>query len=177
MEQLKPLKTLSTAELWNLYKNNAGFAEAVDGMTWDELIWQQEEEGRLIGAEQFKFYNHYNSFYLTAPDPEKLAGKLNADYMTAENAGTYRQLCDAVDEWEAMTWDEQDERPEVYERAESLASKLADGITEQLRAFENITDDAVKMTLDTIAEGWRACSEWVTDGVKVIEYLAPRVYA
>ena len=131
-------------------------------------MWQQGEEFKLLGADAFDYHDHYSSFYLTTPcvygakAPEKLAGKLDADYMSEEDAKLYKELCELNDKMEdAEEWDE--ERPE-YARMIEIADKLAEDITEQLRAYEDTTGYEEQI-IDDIIDGYNWLGELeVEDG-------------
>lgn len=176
---MKKLYELKKNELKNLYQNNEEFASEVFEYAYGDAMTAQGDEFDLLGAQAFEWHDHYSSFYLTTPKvyggkaPEKIAGALDADYMTPENAELYKIVCDKIDEWENMTYDEQqtEQGEKVYDDASDACDKLADGLTEQLRAYEEITDEQLDAVLDAIID--RACymDEWETDGAKVFEHI------
>lgn len=180
---MKTLKDLTKEELRELYKNNKQFNSVVYELAYDDAMYWQGEEFKLMGAVVFDYNDHYSSFYLSTPrvygskTPEKVAGELDADYMTPENSELYKKLCDKIDEWENMTTDEQEEEKgeRVYDDACELCDKLADGLTEQFRAYENITEEQCEQVLDAILDGNYSMSEWETDGKKVFEHIT-KVY-
>lgn len=176
---MKKLYELKKSELKNLYETNDEFSNAVYSYAYDDAMVAQGDEYDALGADVFEWHDHYTSFYLTTPKvyggkaPEKVAGNLNADYMTPENAELYAKLCAKMDEWENMTTDEQEEEKgeQVYNDACELCDELADGITAQLRAYEEITDEQIDAVLDYITDNACYMSEWETDGAKVFEHI------
>lgn len=172
---MKRLKELTIEELKDLYNKNGEFANKVYEKVYEDAMLSQEIEFKAMGAEVFDYNNHYSSFYLSTPKvyggkaPEKVAGKLDRDYLTEENAKLYDKLCElnAIME-DAEEWDE--DREEYNEMIE-VCDKLADGITEQFRAYENIEDDQIDSELEAIAEDWTNMSDWETDGECVYEHI------
>lgn len=173
------LRNLTGEQLKSLYNKNNEFANLIYESCYNSNMLMQEDEGNGVDPEHvLECHSHYYSFYLTAPAvygvtaPELLAGKLDPDYMTPENAETYRKLCEAVDAWENMDADEQDaDESGIYEKAQALAENLAEGITDQLRAYETIDDEQIAAELDDIREGWNGASDWETDGAKVYQTI------
>lgn len=145
---MKTLKELNDKELKELYDTN----DMLQTKAWEDAynnnIEQQAFEAKEIGTEVFNYHDHYSSFYLTTPMsygvkcPEYVAHRLNTDYLTKENAELYDKLNKLIDKWDNLTYDEQQEKAgyTIHNKAIELCDKLAEGITEQLRAYEN-TDD------------------------------------
>ena len=177
----KKLCELQPSELKKLYETNNEFAGEVYNRVYDDAMILQLDESENLGAQAFEYHDHYNSFYLSTPRdcgaraPEKIAGALDADYMTPENAELYAKLCAKVDEWENMTADEQatEKGDAVSDEACELCDKLADGITAQLRAYEDITAEQVEDALSDIDA--LGMADWETDGEKVFEHIT-KVY-
>lgn len=158
------LKELSKDAIKELRANNKWLDEKISEQAGEEAMWQQGEEFKLIGADAFDYHDHYSSFYLSCPtisgakSPEKLVGKLNADYMSEEDARLYKELCELNDKMEdAEEWDET--RPE-YDRMREIADELAEHITEQLKAYEDTTEYEEQI-IDDIVDGynWLGVSE------------------
>lgn len=142
---MKTLKDLSIKELKDLYKENKSIQQKIFESYYEDRMHEQEEEARNIGAEVFQCNDHYTSFYLTtpkfsgAPAPEKVARHLRSEYLEADNEELYNKLNELMDKMEdAEEWDE--DRPEYTEMIETC-NKLAVGITEQLRAYEDIDEE------------------------------------
>lgn len=177
----KKLRELQPSELKKLYETNNEFAGEVYNRVYDDAMTLQLDESEQLGAQVFEYHDHYTSFYLSTPRvygakaPEKVAGALDADYMTPENAELYAKLCAKMDEWENMTTDEQEEEKgeQVYNDACDLCDELADGITAQLRAYEDITAEQVEDALNDIDA--LGMADWETDGEKVFEHIT-KVY-
>lgn len=177
----KKLSELQPSELKKLYENNNDFAGELYERVYSDMMVAQADEADNLGADAFEYRDHYTSFYLSTPRvygsraPEKIAGALDADYMTDENAKLYKRLCDKIDEWENMTTDEQetDKGSAIYEDACELCDQLADGITAQLRAYEDITTEQVEDALREL--DIYGMSDWETDGEKVFEHIT-KVY-
>ena len=177
--EYKKLSELKKSELQKLLKENREFESAVYECAYEDAMRGQEIEFEEMGARVFDYSDHYSSFYLSTPRvygakaPEKVAGKLEADYMTPENSELYKKLCEKMNQWENMTTDEQetDEGDAVYNEACELCDKLADGITEQLRAYEDITDEQVAQVIEDIADGNSYMSDWTTNGAQVFEHI------
>ena len=159
------LKELSDKELAELYNDNKWLMEQIDNQAWERASFDQSEEFKLIGAECFDYNNYYSSFYLTTPcvygakAPEKVAGKLDSDYLSEEDAKLYNELCELNDKMEdAEEWDE--DRPE-YDRMTKIADKLADNITAQLRAYEDM--DYFIECKDMVIEDIKDGDNWLSD--------------
>lgn len=146
---MKELKDLTREELKELYEKNSEFQNYAYERAYEQSMFCQEEEARNMNTKVFDIHNHYNSFYLSTPiiygakEPEKVAHNLEADYMLEENRKLYEELNKMTDEWENMTTDEQDEHEEIYEKMIEICDKLADGLTEQLRAYEDLEEEYV----------------------------------
>ena len=175
---MKKLQELTGDKLIALYENNKDFAALVYEYAYSNAMDMQADDARSIGCVGvFNYNDYYNSFYYTAPDPELVAGRLDADYLTPENAENYRKLCEKIDAWENLDADAIDLYGcALYDEAQALADELARGITAQLRAYENITDDDVTAELDAISAGYSGLSDLETDGVKVYKTTV-QVYA
>lgn len=177
--EYKKLSELSKSELQKILKENREFESAVYESAYEDAMRGQEIEFEEMGARVFDYSDHYSSFYLSTPlvygvkAPEKVAGKLDADYMTDENSELYKKLCDKMNQWENMTTDEQEteEGEAVYNEACELCDELADGITKQLRAYEDITDEQVAQVIEDIADGNSYMSDWTTNGAQVFEHI------
>ncbi len=175
---MKKLKELSVEELVGLYDKNNGFNSAVFEQVYEQAMFWQGEEYKLMGAEVFDYHDHYSSFFLTTPmhygvkDGRAVAHKLDREYMTKENAELYDELNRLTDELENMECDEyEDKRDEYDEKIDELCDKLADGLTMQLRALETIDMEHVRDELQMIADGEHYMSEWETDGTTVYEHM------
>lgn len=147
---MKTLKDLNDKELKELYENNQEIRDRAWEDTYNNAMNCQAFEADEIGIEVFNYHNHYSSFYLTTPMrygtkcPELVANKLkDADYLNKENAELYDKLNKLIDKWENLTYDEQQEEKgeKIYDEAIVVCDKLAEGITEQLRAYEDAGDE------------------------------------
>lgn len=181
MEDLRELKELSAEELKNLYKNNQGFSELVYDLAYEDAMNAQEEQSELMGAKVFKYNDHYNSFYLTTPcyygvkDGLKVAGALDREYLNDKAARVYDKLCEIKKTYDNLTAEELDERGDgLEEQANNLSDELARIITEDLRAYEDITELDIDAMLGLISDGY-ALEGFKTDGAKVYEYIT-KVY-
>lgn len=163
------LQDMTREQLLELKASNNWLAEKISEQAWDDAMWQQGEESKLLGADAFEYHDHYNSFYLTCPKvyggkaPEKLVGKLDTDYMSEEDGKLYNELCKLNDKMEdAEEWDEDREE---YARMIEIADTLAEHITEQLRAYEDTTGYEEQI-IDDIIDGYNWLGELeVEDGV------------
>lgn len=179
---MKTLKECNSSELLELYHKNRQFAEAINSAALEESLEAQAEEARLMGASDvFKYNDYYSSFYYSTPvkygvkEGRAVAGSLNGDYLTQENANTYKQLCELVAELEKAE-DRQDEGAcDLLEnKINEKSDILAEGITKQLRAFEDITPDMISEQLDGIQEGWGFSAylgDAETDGERVYQHI------
>lgn len=176
---MKQLKDLNKEELKALYNNNHDFAETVDNSIYEMNMQAQYDDSIAIFGEHndtYALHDHYNSFYLTVEDAEKFAESIeDPDYLNAENRKLYEETREMAEKWNNMDYDEQDENGELYEQIAKKSQDLADGITEQLRAYERIDDAQVDEELDAILSGELNSSEWKTDGTKVYQEIT-KVY-
>ena len=181
MQDLRELKELSIEELKNLYKNNQGFSELVYNLAYEDAMNIQAEQAELMGTRVFDYNKHYTSFYLSTPcyfgvkDGLKVAGALDKDYLSDKAAGVYDELCKVKAAYENLTAEELDEQgDDLEEKANNLSDELAEIITEDLRAYEDINELYIETILDLISDGYML-DGFKTDGVKVYEYIT-KVY-
>lgn len=176
---MKTLKELDDKELKELYENNQELKQHAWEDAYNQSMDCQGEESNLLHAEVFGYHDHYSSFYLTTPTeygakcPERVANKLDADYMTPENQYLYTKLNNLINAWENLTYDEQQEEKgeKIYDEAIEACDKLAEGITEQLRTYENVSDEqAFEEFYFQATEGYMA--DWeVTEKGEVTETI------
>lgn len=146
---MRTLKELNEKELKELYESNKDLQTQTQEDAYNNAVLMQEEEFDSLGAKVFDYHANYNSFYLTTPikqgakEPEAVAHKLDRDYMSEENAKLYDKLNELTDKWENMTFDEQqsDEGNDLYDKMIDACDKLANGITEQLTSYEDVSDE------------------------------------
>ena len=158
-----------------LMSNNKWLEDKVYEYAYEDAMWAQSEEYKLIGADAFEYHDYYTSFYLTTPcvygakAPEKVAGKLDAEYLSEEDAKLYKELCELNDKMEdAEEWDE--DRPE-YERMTEIADELAEHLTTYFRGFEDITDEQIDQVIDDMVEGYCWLGELEVEDGKIKEVL------
>lgn len=169
------INELSKDAIKELMANNKWLEDKVYNEAYESAMWAQSEEYKLIGAGVFEYHDHYNSFYLTCPKvyggkaPEKVAGKLDAEYMSEEDAKLYKELCDLNETMEsAEEWDE--DRPE-YERMTEIADELAEHLTIYFRGFEDITDEQIDQVIDDMIEGYCWLGELEVEDGKIKEVI------
>lgn len=168
---MKTLKELNDKELKELYDTNDMLQTKAWEDAYNDSMECQYQESEEIGTEVFDYHDHYSSFYLTTPMrygtkcPELVANKLKGvDYLTKENAELYDKLNKLIDKWEELDYDEQQEEKgeKIYDEAIAVCDKLAEGITEQLRAYENTDDEqAFEEFKFQAQEGYM--SDWTID--------------
>lgn len=169
------INELSKDAIKELMANNKWLEEKVYDEAYESAMWAQSEEFKLIGADAFDYHDHYSSFYLTCPtidgskSPEKLVGKLDAEYMSEEDAKLYKELCELNDKMEdAEEWDET--RPE-YDRMREIADELADHLTTYFRDYEDITDEQIDQVIDDMIEGYCWLGELEVEDGKIKEVI------
>lgn len=156
------IRELSKEQLNELMGENKWFEERVCELAQENAGFCQSEEYKCMGADAFDYHDHYTSFYLSTPTfygakcPEKIAGKLDKDYLSEEDRKLYEELCELNAKMEdAEEWDE--DRPE-YARMTEIADLLAEHITEYLRGYEEL-DGYIEQELDDIIDGY----SWLGD--------------
>lgn len=169
------INELSKDAIKELMGNNKWLEDKVYERAYEDAMWAQSEEYKLIGADAFDYHDHYSSFYLTTPcvygakAPEKVAGKLDAEYLSEEDAKLYKELCELNGKMEdAEEWDE--DRPE-YERMTEIADELADHLTTYFRGFEDITDEQIDQVIDDMIEGYCWLGELEVEDGKIKEVV------
>lgn len=169
------INELSKDAIKELMANNKWLEDKVYSEAYESAMWAQSEEYKLIGAECFDYHDHYSSFYLTTPTfygakaPEKVAGKLDTEYLSEEDTKLYNELCELNDKMEdAEEWDE--DRPE-YERMTEIADELADHLTTYFRGFEDITDEQIDQVIDEMIEGYCWLGELEVEDGKIKEVI------
>lgn len=175
---MRKLGELSKEELHELLEKNNDFKAEVYEWAYQAQMDLQREEFELLGADVFDYHDHYSSFYLTTPmrygvrDGWRVAHKLNADYMNEDVRKLYEELNRLADELENMEADELDEKQDDYEeRMSNVCDKLAEAITYQLCAYENVSDEQIDFELEQIADGITGASDWETDGTIVYQHI------
>lgn len=165
---MKTLHDLNDKELRELYDKNTSLRYRAWEDAYNDNMLMQGEEFNQMGAKVFDYHDHYSSFYLRTPTiqgakaPEKVAGELEKDYMNPENAKLYDELCKLTDEWNAIDYDDQDEDSELYQNMIETCDKLADGLTEQFREYENVDEDyAYDLFKQNAYDGYM--SDWEVD--------------
>lgn len=169
------INELSKDAIKELMGNNKWLEDKVYEYAYEDAMWAQSEEYKLIGADAFDYHDHYSSFYLTTPTiygakaPEKVAGKLDAEYMSEEDAKLYKELCELNDKMEdAEEWDEDREE---YARMTEIADELADHLTAYFRGFEDITDEQIDQVIDDMIEGYCWLGELEVEDGKIKEVI------
>jgi len=169
------INELSKDAIKELMGNNKWLEDKVYSEAYESAMWAQSEEYKLIGADVFDYHDHYNSFYLTCPtisgakSPEKLTGKLDAEYLSEEDAKLYKELCELNEKMEdAEDWDET--RPE-YDRMREIADELAEHLTTYFRGFEDITDEQIDQVIDDMIEGYCWLGELEIEDGKIKEVI------
>lgn len=169
------INELSKDAIKELIANNKWLEDKVYEYAYEDAMWAQSEEYKLIGADVFDYHDHYNSFYLSCPtisgakSPEKLAGKLDAEYLSEEDTKLYKELCELNGKMEdAEEWDET--RPE-YDRMRDIADELADHLTTYFRGFEDITDEQIDQVIDNMIEGYCWLGELEVEDGKIKEVI------
>lgn len=171
------INELSKDAIKELMGNNKWLENKVYECAYEDAMWAQSEEYKLIGAECFDYHDHYSSFYLTTPiiygakAPEKVAGRLTTEYLSEEDTKLYNEMCELIDKWEDMTTDEQDEHEDVYDKASDVCDKLAEHLTTYFRDFEDITDEQIDRVIDDIIEGYCWLGELEVEDGKIKEVI------
>jgi hypothetical protein len=169
------INELSKDEIKELMAKNKWLEDKVYECAYEDAMWAQSEEYKLIGAEAFDYHDHYSSFYLTTPTfygakaPEKVAGKLDAEYLSEEDAKLYKELCELNAKMEdAEEWDEDREE---YKRMTEIADTLAEHLTTYFRGFEDITDEQIDQVIDDMIEGYNWLGELEVEDGKIKEVI------
>lgn len=169
------INELSKDEIKELIANNKWLEDKVYECAYEDAMWAQSEEYKLMGADAFEYHDHYSSFYLTTPcvygakAPEKVAGKLDAEYLSEEDAKLYEELCELNGKMEdAEEWDEEREE---YARMTEIADELAEHLTTYFRGFEDITDEQIDQVIDEMIEGYCWLGELEVENGKIKEVI------
>lgn len=171
---MKQLKELTTNEIETLFKTNKAIQSKAYELAYDYAMQCQADEYDLIKANVFDYNNDHSSFFLTTPKvygskaPEKVAEELDADYLNEDNAKLYRKLNLLYAKMQDA--EERDEDRAEYAEMVEVCDKLAEGITAQLRSYEDYDErDALEALKDAIECGEMSDSE--IDGSMVIETI------
>lgn len=169
------INELNKDAIKELMGNNKWLEDKVYEYAYEDAMWAQSEEYKLIGADAFDYHDYYTSFYLTTPcvygakAPEKVAGKLDAEYMSEEDTKLYNELCELNAKMEdAEEWDEDREE---YARMTEIADELADHLTTYFRGFEDITDEQIDQVIDDMIEGYCWLGELEVEDGKIKEVI------
>ena len=169
---MKKLYELTKDELKKLYNANTEFRQKVWWNIYDDhMYWQNDRYNEYFekDARGFKYNDHYNSFYYTLTDAEQFVGSLREtarDYFDTEAQKHFDKMFDLYNKWQNMTWEEQDENEEVYSELETEAEYILKCIEDDLKSFEDITEDDEENALQEIIDG-EIYSDWETDGEKI----------
>lgn len=176
---MKKLHELSLGEIKAIYEKNNDFQnEVLESIYQGNMYWQSDEYNQLFGKNNrtIECHDHYTSFYLTVRDHDNFANELNdPDLLTEENRKLYDKAKEIADRWANMDYDEQDENSELYEELEKIQNELIEGITDQLRTYEDIDKDQIEQELQAIADNMSGMGDWETDGEKVYQTVV-KVY-
>lgn len=170
---MRRLEELSKDELHELINKNDEFKAQVYEWGYQAQMDMQEEQYKLMGADVFDYHDHYSSFYLTIPtrygvrDELEVAHKLDRDYMTESTAKIYDKFNELADKWGELTEDDD----ELEEELRIAGDALAEAITNDLRCYEDVTDEQIDNELEQIAEGMSYASDWETDGTIVYQHI------
>lgn len=175
---MKTLQELPIEELRELARKNQEFSNKVYEDAYANNMDVLNDEFDLVGASVFDYHDHYSSFYLTTPthygvrDGHAVAHKLNDEYMSQISRALYDKLNKLADEYENLEADELDERgDDLEEQMSDVCDNLAEHLTSEFRAYENVSEDDFDNILRLIADGDYYMSEWETDGTKVYEHI------
>ena len=168
---MKQLKDLTTNELKTLFKNNKAIQNKAYELAYDNAMNAQAEEFENMGAGVFEYHDDHSSFFLTTPKvygakaPEMICDALHAEYLNEENGRLYKKLIDLYTKMQdAEEWDEDREE---YDEMIEVCDKLAEGITSQLRAYEDYDEnDALEALKDAIEYG--TMGDWQIDDDGVV---------
>lgn len=172
---MKKLYELTKDELKKLYNTNTEFRQKVWLDIYDDhQSWQNDRYNEYFeeNPRGFKYNGHYNSFYYTLTDAEQFVASLRetaCDYFfDTEAQKHFDKMFDLYNKWQNMTLEEQDENEEVYLKLETEAKYILKCIEDDLKSFEDITEDDEENTLQEIING-EIYSDWETDGEIVYE--------
>lgn len=172
---MKLLHELTREELKTLYEKNHDFQSQIwESVYADNMYWQSEEYKQLFGEDNraIEYHDHYTSFYLTIRNHDIFIENINdPDLLIESNRKLYDKAKELAEKWNNMDYDEQDENGEVYDELEKVQNELIDGITEQLRAYEDISDDQIDQKLEDISENINGMGEWETDGERIYQTI------
>lgn len=175
---MKKLQELKEDELKNLLKNNDGVSQLVYDKVYEDAMEQQSFEYDEIFGENNKtisWHSNYYSFYLRLEDAERFVGNIkDIDYFTADNLTLYDNAKKLADEWEDMTYDEQQDNDDLYNRLKDACEKLLAGIEEQLHEFEKGISEEEMLEYAVENREW-LLDDLETDGEKVYKNIV-KVY-
>lgn len=170
---MKILNELTLDELRGLAKHNTQFADAVyDDAYENNMFWLKELSIEMLGERKgIRYYDNHSSFYFKLTDTEEFLGNLPdtcRDYLTEAGQELYDTAMKLKSEWDDMTYDEQQDNDEHYERMEDMAKGLLASIEDSLHKFESVSDDDIDGILDGIIDGIYGMSEWKVDDDGVV---------
>lgn len=178
---MKKLNELTLDELKELIKNNRELEEKVYEEAYENnMFWQGEWSKEMLGKDKgIRYHDHYMSFYYTIDDVETFLNNIPdtcRDYLDEEGQKIYDEVMKLFDEWQNMTYDEQDENEELYEKIENGATELLYNIETALHQFETISDDDVEGILMCIADDMNYMGEWEVDNNRVVYQYITKTY-
>lgn len=148
------LKDMEIEKQVDILFNNEDIRNVLAERYYEDLMWQQQEEGELMLGKDYHKYidieDNYNSFFFRLRDRDKFLDNLDKDYLTQEGIDLYDETYKLYEEYNNMSmYDDADEEQE--ERYNGLDLKLDDNCEKLLdicenilHGYENYTDEDLK---------------------------------
>lgn len=121
-----------------------------DYILQENMFCQDEELNNMNIKQNIIIKDHYSSFYLICKSPIELMHDINKDYLDSDNLKLYegaKKIYNKILKHKTDNFNDYYEAShefyKIYEKLEEKVNILIDGITRQLREYENVTDQQI----------------------------------
>lgn len=143
----KYFKDMSTDEKIDIILNNKDLREAVEQQYYEDLMFQQEEESKLMLGDNWGRYisyrDNYSSFFLVLEDWRKFIDNLDSDYLPTEGIKLYKKINKKIvklDNLDMYT----DKYSDLENEIEMLCKDLLKICEDCLHEYESFTEEDLK---------------------------------
>lgn len=145
------LKDMEIEKQVDILFNNEDIRNVLAERYYEDLMWQQEEEGKLMFGEHWSKYidihDNYNSFFLRLKNRNEFLDNLDKNYLSQEGIDLYDETYNLYEEYNNICQydEEQEDRfNELDELLDTKCEELLQICENMLHGYENYTDEDLK---------------------------------
>lgn len=147
----KYFKDMSIDEKLDIIMNNEELRNKEGEYYYEDLMFSQEEEGKLmLGKDWYNYIDmrdNYSSFFLILKDWHKFIDNVDKDYLSQEGIDLYDEIIKIYDEWGNMviyTDEDEEKQEQLEEQLEDKCKDLLKICEKCLHQYEDFTEDDLK---------------------------------